>query len=96
MKPSSPSSTPDPSCEKKDALSDQPLRNFWYLALNGAQLKRGQVRGLTLVGDAVMVGRAASELYARPTQCQQAGAVRLAVHLLALIAAGFCSCGGTV
>jgi phenylpropionate dioxygenase-like ring-hydroxylating dioxygenase large terminal subunit len=70
---------PEPSLvrdrsEKRSPLSDQPLRNFWYLALNGAQLKRGQVRGLTLVGDAVMVGRASDgQVFALRNICPHRG-----------------------
>jgi phenylpropionate dioxygenase-like ring-hydroxylating dioxygenase large terminal subunit len=34
-----------------------PLRNFWYLAINGKRLKKGKVKALVLLDEPIMLGR---------------------------------------
>lgn len=50
------------------------LRNFWYLALSGAQLARGRTVATTLLGEPLLIGRTnANEVFALRDICPHRG-----------------------
>ena len=59
------------------------LRNHWYPALFGQELKEGETRGEMLLGERIYFRRAGGAVYAVEDRCRHRGA---ASHLTALLA----------
>ena len=56
------------------ALESEILRDVWYLALPGRELRRGQILGKMLLGQSVLLGRDASgEVFAMRDICPHRG-----------------------